>query len=60
MFGWFRTPAARASCSKRFSRSASCEKRRRQDLDRDLAPETRILRAVHLAHPARAELRAIS
>src|SRR5262245_38931653 len=26
MFGWFRTPAARASCSKRFRRSASCEK----------------------------------
>ena len=25
MFGWFRTPAARASCSKRFSRSGSCE-----------------------------------
>ena len=25
MLGWFRTPAARASCSKRFSRSGSCE-----------------------------------
>src|SRR5215470_17411406 len=25
MFGWFKTPAARASCSKRFSRSGFCE-----------------------------------
>ena len=25
MFGWFSTPAARASASKRFKRSGSCE-----------------------------------
>ena len=29
----------------------------RQDLDRDVAPELRIARAIHLAHPARAEQR---
>ena len=28
--------------------------RRRQDLDRDVAPELRVVRAIHLAHPARA------
>ena len=29
----------------------------RQDLDRDVAPELRVARAVHLAHAARAEQR---
>ena len=29
--------------------------RRRQHFDRDVAPETRVARAIHLAHAARAE-----
>src|SRR6476620_8122043 len=44
MLGWFNADAARASCSKRRSRSAS------------FAPEPRVPRAIHLPHPARAEL----
>ena len=31
--------------------------RARQDLDRDVAPELRVVRAVHLTHAARAEQR---
>ena len=31
--------------------------RGRQDLDRDVAPEARVPRAVDLAHPSRADLR---
>ena len=33
---------------------------RRQDLDRDVAPQLRVARAIHLAHAARAEQRQIS
>jgi hypothetical protein len=29
--------------------------RRRQDLDRDVAAQARVLRTVHLSHPARAD-----
>ena len=57
MLGWFRAPAARASCSKRRRRSASAGERGGQHLDRDLAAEARIARAVDLAHAARAERR---
>ena len=57
MFGWFSAETARASCSKRRRRSASSENDGRQDLDRDLAPEPRVARAVHLAHAAGAERR---
>ena len=48
-------PAARASCSKRFKRSASCENDAGQHLDRDVASEARVARAIDLAHPARAD-----
>ena len=45
---------ARASCSKRCSRSASAEKPR-QDLDRDVAFEARVAGAIDLAHAACAQ-----
>ena len=55
MFGWFSPPAARASCSNRRRRSASSEKRRGQDLDRDVALQLMIARPVDLAHAAGAQ-----
>ena len=45
----------RASRSNRASRSASAAKPSRQDLDRDLAAQPRVARAIHLAHAAFAE-----
>ena len=57
MLGWFRAEADRASFSKRLRRSWSDGQRLRQHLDRHLAPEPRVPRPVHLAHPARAERR---
>ena len=45
-------PAARASCSKRRRRSASPGERDGQDLDRDLAPQARVVGAIDLAHSA--------
>ena len=57
MFGWFSADADRASCSKRAQAIGVLRERRRQHLDRHLAPEPRVLRPVDLAHPARAERR---
>ena len=57
MFGWFSAPAARASCSKRREPVGVGGERRGQHLDRDLAAEPRVARAVDLAHPAGAERR---
>ena len=47
----------RASRSKRASRSGSAGEQRGQDLDRDVAAELGIARAVDLAHAARAQQR---
>ena len=55
MLGWFSEASTRASRSNRARRSASRAKTRREHLDRDVAPEARIARAVDLAHAARAE-----
>ena len=57
MFGWLSAAAARASCSKRASRSGSADSARRQDFDRDVAFEPRVAGLVDLAHAARAEER---
>ena len=46
-------PPARSACS----RSGVLREARRQDLDRDLAPEPRVLRPVDLAHPSGADRR---
>ena len=56
MFGWFSAAAARASCSKRRSRSGSAEDDG-QDLDGDVSLEPRVARPVHLSHATRAERR---
>ena len=47
----------RASRSKRATRSGSGSESGRQDLYRDIAPELRVARAVHLAHAAGAQQR---
>ena len=57
MLGWFSADAARASCSKRCSRSGSLANARGQHLDGDLAAEARVAGAVDLAHAACAERR---
>ena len=57
MFGWFSAAAARASCSNRWRRSASAENAIGQDLDRDVATQPRVARAVDVAHAARANQR---
>ena len=56
MCGWFSAAIARASCSKRRTRSASSAKIFRQDLDRHVPPEARIARLPHLTHSAFAQL----
>ena len=47
----------RASRSKRAQPLGIEREGGRQDLDRHIAPQLRIARAIHLAHPARAEQR---
>ena len=57
MLGWLSAASTLASRSNRASRSGSRAEARGQDLDRDLAPELGVARAVDLAHPAPAEQR---
>ena len=49
-------PRGPRSCSKRRSRSGVAENDVRQDLDRDVSAEARVLRPVDLTHPARPDL----
>ena len=56
MFGWFSEASVFASRVNRASRSGSSANAVGQHLDRDLAIELRVARAVHLAHAALAEL----
>ena len=55
MFGWLSDARSCASRSKRASRSGSRGERSRQNLDRDVALELRVARAIDLAHAAGAE-----
>ena len=55
MFGWFNPATVRASRSNRASRSACDATSARQHLERHVAPEPGVARAVHLAHSARAQ-----
>ena len=55
MFGWLSAASTRASRSNRDRRSGSCDQRRRQDLQRDVALQPHVARAIDLAHPAGAE-----
>ena len=55
MFGWLSEASSFASRSKRASRSGSAAKAGGQHLERDVAAELRVGRAVDLAHAARAE-----
>ena len=55
MWGWLSEASTRASRSKRARRSGSLAKTSRQDLDRDVATELGVARAIDLAHPAGAE-----
>ena len=54
MLGWFKAEADRASFSNRLSRSGS-EATPGQHLDRHLAPEPRVPRAVDLSHASRSD-----
>ena len=56
MFGWLSEEASFASRSKRASAPGVGREPRRQELERDVAVELEVVRAVHDAHPARAEL----
>ena len=55
MFGWLSADAARASCSKRRTRSASPVNCGGQQLEGDLAAEPRVVGQVHLTHAARGQ-----
>ena len=55
MFGWLSEARICASRSEAGEALGVLGEGRRQDLERHLAPEPRVPRAVHLAHPARAE-----
>ena len=54
MFGWLVALAARASCSKRRTRSGSVVNFAGSSLSAT-TPEVQILRKIDLTHPARAE-----
>ena len=54
MFGCERAATARASRSKRASASGRAREIGRQNLDRDIAIQLRVARAIDLAHAARA------
>ena len=56
MLGWLRTPGGLRLLLEAAQAIGVLRERRGQDLDRDLAPEPRILRAVDLAHAAGADL----
>ena len=53
--GWLSEASSFASRSKRARRSGSAAKAARQQLERDVAPELRVRRAIDLAHAAGAE-----
>ena len=55
MFGWFSEPAALRFLLEAAQPLGVARDARGQHLDRDLAPEPRVARAVDLAHGARAE-----
>ena len=55
MLGWLSVASVCASRVKRASRSGSVANEFRQDLDRDVAIEPRVARAVDLTHSACAE-----
>ena len=55
MLGWFSEARTCASRWKRASRSAIAGEGFGQDLERDVAIQLRVARAIHLAHAARAE-----
>ena len=57
MFGWFSDEADRASCSNRLRRSGVGGELGREDLDRDLAAQALVARAVDLAHASGPERR---
>ena len=52
MFGWFSEARTSASRWNRASRSAIAGEGLGQDLDRDVAIQLRVARAIHLAHAA--------
>ena len=54
MLGWFSEASVRASRRKRARRSGSLANVGRQNLDRDVAAELAVVRAIHLAHAASA------
>ena len=56
MLGWFRTPGRLRLLLEAAKPVRVLRERRGQDLDRDLAPEPRILRPVDLTHPSGADL----
>ena len=60
MFGWLRAAAARASRSNAAEAIGIVGERGGQDLDRDVAAEPRVARAIDLAHAAGAEGATIS
>ena len=55
MCGWLSDASTRASRSKRASRLGIVLKRARENLDRDVALEPGVARAIDLAHPADAQ-----
>ena len=60
MFGWLSDASTCASRSKRARRSGSAANASGQDLERDVALQLRVARAIDLAHAAGAERRRIS
>ena len=60
MFGWLSAASVCASRLNRARRSAIGANELRQDLDRDVAIELRVARAIDLAHAARTEGERIS
>ena len=57
MFGWFSDASVCASRVNRASRSGSLAKRVGQDLERDIAIQLRVARAIDLSHAAFADRR---
>ena len=57
MFGWFSDASDFGFALKAREPIGVSRERRRQDLDRDLALQLRVGRAIHLAHAALADLR---
>ena len=57
MFGWFSAASILRFALEARQAIRVARERIRQDLDRDVAIEPRVARAVHLAHPARAQQR---